>query len=307
MADKATAVSFRYGTTGQHDTFVGVKGEITVDIETPTIWVHKGDGQHGTPLARQDLNNVSTVNITNKGIAKNDLTNINLAGADLSNVRSSLSSLGYAQRDLSDITSEGYDTLNTTYAQKTLSNVDKDAITTKLSTDTYVMTDLSNVTQTTLAGKGLAKTDLSNLASNALNNAGIANNTLENVTISDTTRDSSHLDLQKISNLVAITDPTASQAGTYPTAASVKTAIDNIPATIIDMLVNTDPSSSSAGQVTITASKTLISTPAIKQINGQALAGTWANTQNTNIWVFTPADSSIINLILYSNWIITIA
>ena len=115
MADKATAVSYRYGERGPHEQFRGVKGEITVDITTPTVWVHTGDQtKPGTPLAREDLNNVTQEAIAGKGIAKTDLTNV--AITDPSVVRSKLAALNYPQRDLSDITSAAYDNLDNTYA-----------------------------------------------------------------------------------------------------------------------------------------------------------------------------------------------
>ena len=50
MADKATAVSFRYGDRSAHEVFRGVTAEITVDLDTPTLWVHTGDSSKpGTP------------------------------------------------------------------------------------------------------------------------------------------------------------------------------------------------------------------------------------------------------------------
>lgn len=285
MADKATAVSFRYGSTGEHKNFKGVKGEITVDIETPTVWVHTGNDQIGTPLAREDLDNVTQTSITNKGIAKNDLTNVTIS--DVNTVRENLLSLNYANRDLSDITENAIANLDNTYARNTLANVEKTSITaildgTQESENTYAKYDLSNITQAKLANKGLAKTDLSNVNVSAITDKGIATNTLDNVTLSDTIRDTSHLDLQKVSNLVSLDAPEASLSTTYPTAVSVNTAINAIPPMITNIVVDTETTSPTAGEILINISKDITKTsPGIYLINGQIITGTWACLMET--------------------------
>lgn len=307
MADKATAVSFRYGDRSAHEVFRGVTAEITVDLDTPTLWVHTGDSSKpGTPLAREDLGNVTQAAITGKGVAKSNLMNVNLADADLTEVRRRLSSLNYTNRDLSDITEAAYTKLDTDYARKSLDNVNKNAITDKIGSDTYAAVDLANVTQATIAGKGIAKTDLTNVTTATIKGKGIASNTLDNVTISDATRTT--LDLQKTSNIVDLENDTILNNGTYPTAFSVKRLIDAIPPMITDITVETEEESgdnNTIGQITMTVSKTLGSTPVLKKINGNIIEGTWVNS-NVTRWVFTPQNTAAALEILTENWVITL-
>ena len=307
MADKATAVSFRYGDRSAHEVFRGVTAEITVDLDTPTLWVHTGDSSKpGTPLAREDLANVTQAAITGKGVAKSNLMNVNLADADLTEVRRRLSSLNYTNRDLSDITEAAYTKLDIDYARKSLDNVNKNAITDKIGSDTYAAVDLANVTQATIAGKGIAKTDLTNVTAATIKGKGIASNTLDNVTISDATRTT--LDLQKTSNIVDLENDTILNNGTYPTAFSVKRLIDAIPPMITDITVETEEESgdnNTIGQITMTVSKTLGSTPVLKKINGNIIEGTWVNS-NVTKWVFTPQNTAAALEILTENWVITL-
>lgn len=309
MADKATAVSYRYGERGPHSQFRGVKGEITVDITTPTVWVHTGDqARPGTPLAREDLDNVTQTAIAAKGIAKTDLTNVSIT--DVTTTRGKLAALNYAQRDLSDITITAYTTLDNTYARNTLANVNKAAITSILdgeseSENAYAKYDLSNITQAKLASKGLAKTNLDNVTTDTIKGKGIASDTLDNVTLTDTIRDTNHLDLQKLSKCVDVTSSAALEVGTYPTAYSVKQALDAIPPMITNIVVDTLESSPTVGQVTINVSKTLTRTPVIKSIDSQIIDGTWIES-STNTWIFTPEDSTAVVKVLNENWVITL-
>lgn len=50
----ATQVQFRRGTTGEHSTFIGVTGEVTVDTTKNICVVHDGSTAGGFPLLRQD-------------------------------------------------------------------------------------------------------------------------------------------------------------------------------------------------------------------------------------------------------------
>jgi hypothetical protein len=50
----ATQVQFRRGTTGEHSTFIGVTGEVTVDTSKNVCVVHDGTTTGGFPLLRQD-------------------------------------------------------------------------------------------------------------------------------------------------------------------------------------------------------------------------------------------------------------
>lgn len=300
----ADAVSFRYGNTTDHRNFKGVKGEITVDTEAHTVWVHTGDNAIGKPLARADLENVDTSTIANKNIARTDLSNVNITNPEL--IRNKFSSLNYADKNLNNVaTSDIRTKLDTIYIATDLSNLDKAAMVDELD-DTFVTTDLANVTSQVIENKGIAKSDLTNVTASTIKDKGIASNTLDNVTLTDTIRDTSHLDLQKISNIVSISDSGITDNGTYPTAYSVKNAIDAIPPMITNLVVDTLEASPTFGQITITVSKSLSVTPVVKELNGQILSGTWVSGAN-NTWVFTPEDATVAVAIITTSWIITIA
>lgn len=298
----ADAVSFRYGDTTEHRNFKGVKGEITVDTEAQTVWVHVGNNEIGKPLARADLDNVDTATIANKNIARTDLSNIYITNPEL--IRNKFNSLNYADKNLNNVTTSDIRTkLDTVYVATDLSNLNKAALVDKLD-DTFVTTDLANVTSQAIENKGIAKSDLTNVAVNTIKNKGIASNTLDNVTLSDATR--TNLDLQKASNIISVSASGIIDNGTYPTAYSVRQALDAIPPMITNMVVDTLEASPTLGQITITVSKSLSVTPVIKELNGQILSGTWVSSAN-NTWVFTPEDATVAMAIITTSWIITIA
>jgi hypothetical protein len=62
----ATQVQRRRGTTTEHSTFTGAEGELTVDTTKDTVVVHDGATAGGRPLAREDLSNVSSADVTAK-------------------------------------------------------------------------------------------------------------------------------------------------------------------------------------------------------------------------------------------------
>ena len=298
----ADAVSFRYGDTTEHRNFKGVKGEITVDTEAQTVWVHVGNNEIGKPLARADLDNVDTAAIANKNIARTDLSNVYITNPEL--IRNKFNSLNYADKNLNNVTTSDIRTkLDTVYVATDLSNLNKAALVDELD-DTFVTTDLANVTSQTIENKGIAKSDLTNVAVNTIKNKGIASNTLDNVTLSDATR--TNLDLQKASNIISVSASGIIDNGTYPTAYSVRQALDAIPPMITNMVVDTLEASPTLGQITITVSKSLSVTPVIKELNGQILSGTWVSGAN-NTWVFTPENATVTMTIITANWIITIA
>lgn len=298
----ADAVSFRYGDTTEHRNFKGVKGEITVDTEAQTVWVHVGNNEIGKPLARADLDNVDTAAIANKNIARTDLSNVYITNPEL--IRNKFNSLNYADKNLNNVTTSDIRTkLDTVYVATDLSNLNKAALVDKLD-DTFVTTDLANVTSQTIENKGIAKSDLTNVAVNTIKDKGIASNTLDNVTLNDATR--TNLDLQKASNIISVSASGIIDNGTYPTAYSVRQALDAIPPMITNMVVDTLEASPTLGQITITVSKSLSVTPVIKELNGQILSGTWVSGAN-NTWVFTPEDATVTMAIITTNWIITIA
>lgn len=299
----ADAVSFRYGDTTEHRNFKGVKGEITVDTEAQTVWVHVGNNEIGKPLARADLDNVDTATIANKNIARTDLSNVYITNPEL--IRNKFNSLNYADKNLNNVTTSDIRTkLDTIYVATDLSNLNKAALVDELD-DTFVTTDLANVTSQTIENKGIAKSDLTNVAVNTIKDKGIASNTLDNVTLNDATR--TNLNLQKISNMVSISDSgITDKDGTYPTAYSVRQALDAIPPMITNMVVDTLEASPTLGQITITVSKSLSVTPVVKKLDGQILSGTWVSGAN-NTWVFTPEDATVAMAIITTSWIITIA
>ena len=59
----AKKLQLRRGTTAQHNSFTGDVGECTVDTTKDTLVVHDNSTQGGFPLAREDLNNVTSANI----------------------------------------------------------------------------------------------------------------------------------------------------------------------------------------------------------------------------------------------------
>ena len=59
----AKLLKLRRGTTTQHASFTGAEGELTVDITKDTAVVHDGSQAGGTPLAKEDMSNVSSSSI----------------------------------------------------------------------------------------------------------------------------------------------------------------------------------------------------------------------------------------------------
>ena len=62
----AKLLKLRRGTTSQHSSFTGAEGEATIDTTKDTLVVHDGSQAGGRPLAREDMNNVSSSSITNR-------------------------------------------------------------------------------------------------------------------------------------------------------------------------------------------------------------------------------------------------
>ena len=62
----AKLLKLRRRTTSQHSSFTGAEGEATVDTDKDTLVVHDGSQAGGRPLAREDMNNVSSSNITGR-------------------------------------------------------------------------------------------------------------------------------------------------------------------------------------------------------------------------------------------------
>ena len=62
----AKLLKLRRGTTTQHGSFTGAEGEVTIDTDKDTAVVHDGSTAGGRPLAREDLNNVSSSTIAGR-------------------------------------------------------------------------------------------------------------------------------------------------------------------------------------------------------------------------------------------------
>ena len=62
----AKLLKLRRGTTTQHGSFTGAEGEVTIDTTKDTAVVHDGSQAGGRPLAREDMNNVSSASIAGR-------------------------------------------------------------------------------------------------------------------------------------------------------------------------------------------------------------------------------------------------
>ena len=62
----AKLLKLRRGTTTQHGSFTGAEGEVTIDTTKDTAVVHDGSTAGGTPLAKEDMSNVSSSNIAGR-------------------------------------------------------------------------------------------------------------------------------------------------------------------------------------------------------------------------------------------------
>ena len=59
----AKLLKLRRGSTTAHASFTGAEGEVTIDTTKDTAVVHDGSNAGGTPLAKEDMSNVSSANI----------------------------------------------------------------------------------------------------------------------------------------------------------------------------------------------------------------------------------------------------
>ena len=78
----AKLLKLRRGSTSGHSSFTGAEGEVTIDTTKDTAVVHDGSTAGGRPLAREDLNNVSSATIAGK-LATDSLTTAKLAAGAL--------------------------------------------------------------------------------------------------------------------------------------------------------------------------------------------------------------------------------
>ena len=83
----AKLLKLRRGTTSQHNTFTGAEGEVTIDTTKDTAVVHDGSTAGGTPLAKEDMSNVSSSSIAGR-LGADSIAVTKIAGGTLpSNVK----------------------------------------------------------------------------------------------------------------------------------------------------------------------------------------------------------------------------
>ena len=78
----AKLLKLRRGSTSGHSSFTGAEGEVTIDTTKDTAVVHDGSTAGGRPLAREDLNNVTSATIAGK-LGADSLTTSKLAAGAL--------------------------------------------------------------------------------------------------------------------------------------------------------------------------------------------------------------------------------
>ena len=78
----AKLLKLRRGTTSQHNSFTGAEGEVTIDTTKDTAVVHDGTTQAGRPLAREDMNNVSSAAIAGR-LGTDSIATSKIAGGAL--------------------------------------------------------------------------------------------------------------------------------------------------------------------------------------------------------------------------------
>ena len=78
----AKLLKLRRGTTTQHGSFTGAEGEVTIDTTKDTAVVHDGSTQGGTPLAKEDMSNVSSASIAGR-LGADSIATTKIAGGAL--------------------------------------------------------------------------------------------------------------------------------------------------------------------------------------------------------------------------------
>lgn len=177
---ETTAVALRRGDTTANEQFVGVQGELVVDLGSAgegtdvntTLRLHNGITPGGIPIARADFGNITT-----QALAENrdKLEDKNLAYADLSNLEKNTNS----ENIVSIFTDYGFakkaevDTELETYAKKDMSNVEASLLATTKGDENLAYANTSNINTANLVNetihngidgnKALAYADLSNV------------------------------------------------------------------------------------------------------------------------------------------------
>lgn len=268
----ARAVSLRKGTKFQLASWTGGNlGEVTVDTTDSTLWVHLGDKQPGTPLARADLNNLTAAGYnalaigdeTNGiiGFMRNDLSNASIDVNSVPVILSKLEPLGYALSNTTNINTadlidpekhtESQGNGNKPLAYADLSNIDGSALIDNIPANTFVKYDLSNIRTGILGGttpglgndeKPLAFKDMSNVDTTDLaTNTAVNHHAGKNLMYSDlsnidnlssqTISTLNQSGLQLTANMVSIANATL--VTQYPTALSVKEQFNTVDNTFV--------------------------------------------------------------------------
>lgn len=190
----ATAVGFRRGTRNENNEFVGVEGELSVNLTDGSVHVHTGDGKKGGyELARKDCSNIDIKDLTipntkGKALLYSDLSNLNnkslntesitnefktiygLASKDGTNldttplVTDPLNGPKLAKADTSNINTadlaekheSDYPGNGKNLAYSDLSNVDKDIIINSIPENKFLAGDFSNFNVKVLTGEETA-------------------------------------------------------------------------------------------------------------------------------------------------------
>ena len=177
---ETTAVALRRGNTTANEQFVGVQGELVVDLGSTgegtdvntTLRLHNGITPGGIPMARADFGNITT-----QALAENRdrIEDKNLAYADLSNLEKN----NNPEQIVNVFTEYGFakkaevDTELETYAKKDMSNVDTTPLATNKGDKNLAYSNTSNINTANLTdinihngvdgNKPLAYADLSNV------------------------------------------------------------------------------------------------------------------------------------------------
>ena len=329
MAAEATAVSFRKGSSDEHKTFRGVKGEITVDLTNLTVWVHPGGNEIGNPLARADMQNVEADDIAARGIALNSLKNLTVSNTDLPGIKLKLEIPTKTSQLEND---SGYITdVSEAVGDATITLKKNNATIGSFTTNSFMNTDINIPVPTS--------------TSELTNNSGFITRTVTNLTNYTKTTDlasvaisGSYSDLGDRPDFASV-----ATSGSYtdlintPNLASVATTgnyedLNNRPVIVQPVRSNwleADPSELAyvqnkpilvkdiqvtpvTGVITIVLSESFIdpedptATPLIKALVGStAIGGTWADIADTDKkqWTFTPTDPSDI---LDDSWVIVV-
>lgn len=199
----AKAISFRRGNTLENDEYVGVVGEITVDLGSSidpetgnakeddgmaTLRVHiDEETKGGIALARADFRNCNPANLTsgNEGLAFANLSNIKYSPAtDIDEVKEVLGQYGIAHSDAGNLDTATLspnsdnipgNLIRPALARRDLSNVNIEKIAEENGDKNLAYANMSNVNTSNLAddsgkaeGKKLAYKDFSNITTAAI-------------------------------------------------------------------------------------------------------------------------------------------